>query len=192
MPEQSNRWWVDPPSYRACATRIPSSWRSSRIEKDLSPTSALVGATCTKKCIPVPSSAQIDAESWYGCCARRPVTPSVASAPMTFNSMRVSGCGVASPGDGDGAGEKVAGAVGGGDDAKPTLAPCVTDGAPVAGALRAGAHAVKRQATSARCRMTVTLPLERRTRVRLGPTQLIRAMETSPPYGGSEAIGSDV
>src|SRR5688500_8497715 len=110
---------------------------------------------------------------------------------MTFNSMRVSGCGVASLGDGGGAGEKAAGAVGAAGDAEPTLASGVTDGAPVAGAL-AGAQAVKRQATRTRCRMTFTMPLERRTRVRLGPTQLIRAMETSPLYGGSEVIGSDV
>ena len=75
----------------------------------------------------------------------------------------MSGCGVSPSVDvgkdvGKGVGERAAGAIGATGDAEPTLAAGVTDGPRVVGALRAGAHAVKRQAANTRCRMTFTVP----------------------------------
>lgn len=169
-PEHSNRWWVDRPlSCCACWTRIPSIWRSSRTEKDASLARVQVGPACTKKCCPAPKSAQIEASQGPGCWARCPATPSAASASMTFTSMRVSGGGVPS-GNGDGNDARAGDAVGATGEAERRPSPGVSVGAIVAGALTAGAHALRRQAANARRSTAVPCRSTRRTGIRLGPS----------------------
>jgi hypothetical protein len=79
----------------------------------------------------------------------------------------------AADGVGGGAGESAARAVAAAGDVEPILATGVTDGSPVVGALKAGAHAVKRQAANTRRRIPSTVPLKPRAHVRFGQSQLL-------------------